>query len=68
MEVAQVGSGAEEIHVEHDVPTCVLQHLVSGNKQIVLQFGSELLYPRFYLQRRSTSHGEELILMCLCNM
>ena len=31
-------------------------------------FGSELFYPRFSLQRRSISHGEELIWMSWWNM
>lgn len=31
-------SGAEGTHVEHDVPTCLLQHLVSRNRHMVLQF------------------------------
>lgn len=29
MKFSQVGSGAKGTHVEHDVPTCGLQHFIS---------------------------------------
>lgn len=68
MEFSQASSGLEGTHVEHGVLTCVLQYLVSGNRNVVLQFGSKLFYPRFSRQSRSTSHGEELTYMYCCNM
>lgn len=37
MEFVQVIPGAKVTHVEHDVPTCVLQHLVSDNRRMILQ-------------------------------
>lgn len=40
MEFSQASYGEEGTHVEHNVPTCVLQHLVSSNRQMVFQFGS----------------------------
>lgn len=55
MEFDQAGFGVEESHVEHDVLTCVLQQLVSSNKQMVLQFVSNLFYKRFSLEGRSIS-------------
>lgn len=34
MEYVQASSGAEGTRMEHDVPSCVLQHLVSDNKHM----------------------------------
>lgn len=39
MEFVQDGSGVEETHVEHDVLTCGLQHLVIVKRHRILQFG-----------------------------
>lgn len=36
LEFSQASSGAEGTHVEHDVLTFVLHHLLYGNKQMVL--------------------------------
>lgn len=38
MEFLQIDSGVEGSHVEHDVSICELQHLVSVNRHVILQF------------------------------
>lgn len=48
MEFAQAGSGAEGTHVEHDIPTCGLQHMVSWKQTdgncIWLRFSLSKIY------------------------
>lgn len=38
MEYVQAIFGVEVTHMEHDVLTCVLQHMVSDNRHMLLQF------------------------------
>lgn len=52
MKYVQVVSCAEEINVEHVIPTCVLQLWSLTTDKCYCSFGSDLFNPRFTLQRR----------------
>lgn len=52
-EYVQVVSGVENTHVEHDILTCELQHLVSDNRSMLLQFWLRHILFKIHSQRRS---------------
>lgn len=54
--------------MEHDVLTCVLQHLISGNRQMLLQYWLWSILSKVQSSKRSTIQRVELIWMYLCNM
>lgn len=49
LEFAQASSSADGTHVGHDVPTCMLHYMVSGNRLMVLQY---IFYPRCSLHHK----------------
>lgn len=52
MEFDQVDYSAEGTHVEHNVPTCVLQHLGFGNRHMVLQFWFKIILSKTFFTKK----------------